>query len=199
MSARAILSLLLIALGGASAASVARERAQPAPRIEQLEARRHGDGIAVSYTLADLLPDEAIERVHSGITLRFRHKIEIAERRPGLFVGDRSYAKASLEVSATYDSLTQRYELVRTVRPRGRGTDESADALEQRAVVESEREMRAWLTEVRDVELSGPAQPIEEAPGLTVRVEVVLGRRWFLLVIPTSATISAERELPAGG
>ena len=193
---RATLALVLLA---AAPAAAARPREQPAPRIEVLEARRDGERFVVSYRLLDLLPPEVMERIHSGIRLRFRHRIEIVEPRPGLFAGDRTHGRATLETSVSYDSLTQRYELAREIALRDRARGPAAEPLEERTLVDSEQEMRSWLTEVRELAISDPHEAETVDPTLRVRIEVVLGRRWILLVIPSSETISVEQELGAGG
>jgi hypothetical protein len=58
--------------------------------------------------------------------------------------------------------------------------------------------MRRWLTEVQDLSID-PPRPVPSDPPPTVRIEVVLGRRWVLLVIPTTETVTAEHELGLDG
>ena len=194
MSSRAIQAALLVAAVAAAPGAVrSREAAQPS--IEVLEARRSGQTFVISYRIEDLLPLEVLERIHSGIPLRFRHRVELLEKRPGLFVGDRVHARATLEARVAYDSLTQRYELSRSIEVRTPSSASQPEPVEQRQFVDSEQEMRRFLSEVREL---GLVDPLAGAPGaarLTLHIEVVLGRRWILLVIPTSETVTAELEL----
>lgn len=195
MSSRAIQAALLVAAVAAAPVAVrSREAAQPS--IEVLEARRAGQTFVISYRIEDLLPLEVLERIHSGIPLRFRHRVELLEKRPGLFVGDRVHARATLEARVAYDSLTQRYELSRSIEVRTpSGGSSPPEPVEQRQVVDSEQEMRRFLSEVREL---GLVDALAGAPGaarLTLHIEVVLGRRWILLVIPASETVTAELEL----
>jgi len=195
--ARIIRVGLLLVLTAATVAS-ARQRDQPQPRIEGLKARHEQETFVVSYRLVNLLPEEVLDRIHSGIQQRFRHRIEIVEKRAGLFVADRVYARAILELGVTYDSLTQRYELARSIEIRGLPRAATPEPITERAEVDSEQAMRSWLGEVRDISIA-QSQPVPEDARLTLRVEVVLGRRWLLLVIPTSETITAERALGTDG
>ena len=199
MSVRSLQAALLAAAVAAAPGAAVRSRDAIQPSIEVLEARRAGQSVVVSYRIADLLPVEVLERIHSGIPLRFRHRVELLEKRPGLFVGDRVHARATLEARVAYDSLTQRYELTRSiaVRPTAGASSPSPspEPLEQRQVVESEQEMRRFLSEVRELGLFDPLADDAHATRLTLRIEVVLGRRWILLVIPSTETVTAELEL----
>ena len=59
-------------------------------------------------------------------------------------------------------------------------------------------EMQAWLTLSTDVPLSDPSRPFPQDVDLHVRVEVSLGRRWFLLIIPTTESITSELPMETG-
>lgn len=194
MSARAVQAALLVALFAAPGLSTV-SREPPQPSIEVLEARRDGETVVISYRVDALLPAEVLERIHSGIPLRFRHRIELLEKRPGLFSGDRVHARATVEARVAYDSLTQRYELSRSIAVSTRAGESTAEPAEQSQVVDSEQEMRRFLSEVRELGLFDPPVAGEGTPRLTVRIEVVLGRRWILLVIPSTETVAAELEL----
>ena len=166
----------------------------PKPGIDSLLVREEPDRVLVSYRLTHCLRDETVERIESGIAIRFRHKIEINERRSGLFVGDRTYARTVIVTKVQYDSLTGRYELTRTTQMKNRRSQPEAEPLEERLQSTSEDEMRRWLTEVVDAPLFVPDG--DDSVEYQARIEVSLGRKWLLLIIPTSHTI--HLEAPAG-
>jgi hypothetical protein len=197
VSARALQAALMVAVVAAAPGVAIRSREAAQPSIEVLEARRTGQSVVVSYRIADLLPADVLERIHSGIPLRFRHRVELLEKRPGLFAGDRVHARATLEARVAYDSLTQRYELTRSIamRPPTGGSSGEPEPVEQRQVVDSEQEMQRFLSEVRELGLFDALAAPEGSARLTLRIEVVLGRRWILLVIPTTETVTTELEL----
>jgi len=189
---------ILVGLTTATALS-ARGRDTARPAVVELEARREPNAVHVSYRLQGCLPDEVMERIQSGIPLRFRHRIEVVEKRPGLFVGDRVFARSTIEARVHYDSLTQRYELSRQREIRGRDGTENDPSPEERAVTDDVDEMRGWLTMIDESARLDPTRELAEDTDLWVRVEVSLGRRWFLLIVPTTQTVSAELLLVGGG
>jgi hypothetical protein len=139
-----------------------------------------------------------MERIHSGIPIRFRHKIEVVEKRPAVFVPDRVFARTSIETRVEYDSLTQRYQLSRVLQVRSRQKRETPPPVSDQIVTGSIDEMRAWMTRVEDAPLQDPARPFPEGVDLHVRVDVSLGRHWVLLIIPTTDSVKAETQIEAG-
>ena len=77
----ALLALLLLA-GPARAAG--RDLADA--RIAGLEGRVRGDELLVSFRLENAFPEELVERLHSGIAVKFRHKVDMVLRRPFFLV-----------------------------------------------------------------------------------------------------------------
>jgi hypothetical protein len=184
-------SLLLLALVAAPGAG-ARQRVEPEPEIADLTFRADGEDVWTSYRLEGCLPEEVMERIHSGIPIRFRHKVEMVEKRPGLFAADRVFARTLIDTRVQYDSLTQRYQLNRTLELRSRQKRAAPPPTSDQMVTGSIDEMQSWMTIATDVPLSDPSRPFPQDVDLHVRVEVSLGRHWFLLIIPTTESITAE-------
>jgi hypothetical protein len=166
------------------------------PSIEALEVGRDAGRVRVSYRLEECLSEEAHERIASGIPLRFKHKIEIVERRPGLFSRDRVFSRTIVETGVQYDSLTERYELTRAIELKSRRDQPEVEPIEETEQTTSEEEMLRWLTEVRGAPLLLPDRG--ETVEYHVRVEVSIGRKWFLLIIPTTHTVQLEAPAEIG-
>ena len=95
--------------------------------------------------------------------------------------------------TAVYDSLTQRYELLRTIEL-GKRRDRGLPPLEQRTQTESIEEMRVWMTEfdkLPALELPESARDVQ----LRVRVRSTLGRHYVFFLFPARIDVSAERRL----
>lgn len=188
---RRLASLLLLALVVAPDVG-ARQRVEPEPEIADLTFRTDGDDVWTSYRLEGCLPEEVMERIHSGIPIRFRHRVEMVEKRPGLFAADRVFARTLIDTRVEYDSLTQRYQLNRTLEIRSRQKRAAPPPTNDQMVTGSVDEMQSWMTLATDVPLSDPSRPFPQDVDLHVRVEVSLGRHWFLLIIPTTKSIASE-------
>lgn len=190
-------SLLLLALVAAPDVG-ARQRVEPEPEIADLTFRTDGEDVWTSYRLEGCLPEEVMERIHSGIPIRFRHKVEMVEKRPGLFAADRVFARTLIVTRVQYDSLTQRYQLNRTLEVRSRQKRAAPPPTSDQMVTGSIDEMQSWMTLATDVPLSDPSRPFPQDVDLHVRVEVSLGRHWFLLIIPTTESITSELPMETG-
>ncbi len=95
--------------------------------------------------------------------------------------------------TAVYDSLTQRYELLRTIEL-GKRRDRDPPPLEQRTQTDSIEQMRDWMTEfdqLPDLELPETARDAQ----LRVRVRSTLGRHYVLFLFPARIDVLAERRL----
>ena len=113
-----------------------REPARGKPRLELSEARRDGGRVAVSFRLANVLGEEALERMRSGVPVVYRHRVEVLGRRSGAPWPSKEHASMRIVTSAAYDSLTQRYELLRTIEL-GQRRDRGRPPLEQRTQTDS--------------------------------------------------------------
>jgi hypothetical protein len=168
-----------------------------APEIDNLDLRKEAGRIVVSFDLRDAVSEDVLERIHSGIPVVFRCRLQL-ERGRMFPVPDREYARAVQETRVAYDALTERYALERSLLSRARKQVEvPPPAVEERSA-DSLADVRAWLTQVREVPLSLPSDPglVER---LRVDIDCNLGRRWIWLVFPSSVRATAQIPLAEGG
>lgn len=165
-------------------------------RIEDLRATRTPDGVVVSFRVAGAFDEELLERLNSGIPVRFKHRVRVMAKRGIPLTPAKEIGRTRVETEAIYDALTGQYELVRETDFRQKG--EAPPRREAARTTSSETEMRRFMTEFTDVPVSDP-DPAAEAPltgeKLRVRVESNLGRRFLLLIIPATRDVSAEVAL----
>ncbi len=168
--------------------------AESRPRIEDLEAQRSADRLEVSFRLVDALPDERIESIHSGNPVTFRHVVELVNRRSPRLWPARVVARTRIETSVRYDSLIGQYELVRrTERPIPKGST-AEKIVEETLSTDALEEVRGWLTELDHVPVMGSGS---SAIGrrTRLRVRTLLGRHFWLYLVPTRQMVSAERQV----
>ncbi len=192
MSSRLIGSLLALTVA-LTPLAVARQREESRPTIQDLQASLVGGRVVVSYRLSGCFPEETLERVHSGIPIRFRHKIEIIAEPQGFFDTAKVVGRALVESAAEYDSLTQRYELTRSTELKSKRKRESPAPLAEQRIGNSQDEMMQWMNVIDGLEVFDPARSLPPKR-LRARVEVSLGRKWFLLIFPSTLTVSDEIE-----
>ncbi len=174
------------------AAAPVRDTTQPArgkARLELSETRREGGHVAVSFRLSNVLGEDALEQMRSGVPVVYRHRVQVL----GASWPSKEHASMRIVTTAVYDSLTQRYELLRTIEL-GKRRDRDQPPLEQRTQTDSIEQMRDWMTEfdqLPDLELPETAR---DAP-LRVRVRSTLGRRYVLFLFPARIDVSVERRL----
>jgi hypothetical protein len=94
--------------------------------------------------------------------------------------------------------LTHRYQLNRILEVRSRQKRAAPPPLNDQKVTASLDEMRAWMTRFDDIPLYDPARTLPTDVELYVRVEVSLGRHWFLFIIPTTKSITSELQVGTG-
>ncbi len=181
---------LLVAIpGDAAPISTATTR----PQIEGLAGRLVGDRVVVSYRVVGGLSEEAEEWIDSGLPVTFRHRIEIVVKRGFPMLIDKVRARLVIETTAHFDALTRRYQLVRHTEVKGRQKKLAPPVAETRST-ESREEMRAWMTELEEIEILEPARETD-GDNLQVRVESSVGRRYVLLIFPARVTAGAEVPL----
>ncbi len=185
---RIVWGLALLVLAAAPVRDT-REPARGKARLELSETRRDGGRVAVSFRLANVLGTEALEQMRSGVPVVYRHRVQVL----GAPWRSKEHASMRIVTTAVYDSLTQRYELLRTIEL-GQRRDQDHPPLEVRTQTESIEEMRVWMTEFDQL----PALELPEtAPDaqLRVRVRSILGRHYVLFLFPARIDVSAERRL----
>jgi hypothetical protein len=164
------------------------------PAIEALSARIEGDRARVSYDLAHVLDTEVEERIHSGLPVTFRHKIQVLSKRGIPLMPSRVVAQTTIETRVEYDSLTRRYDLLRRIEHKIRQKRQGPLTEEQRKLTDSLDEMRDWMTRFDQIPVFDPARELGDR-SLRIRVEVSLGRRYIMFVFPGTRSVSAETPL----
>ena len=178
-----------------TAPQVAPEPAgKPKPRIEGLSARLEDQRVLISYRVSAGLSAEMEERIQSGIPVTLKHKLEVVAKRGFPLMWAKDLARTLVETSVQYDSLTQRYVLVRTVEHKLRSKKDGPLNEEQRRVTDSVSEMRQWMTELEDIPVFNPGRQLI-GDRLRVRVEVSLGRRYVMFIFPATQSVSDEVPL----
>lgn len=90
--------------------------------------------VLVSCELADGFTDEVRAVIQSGLQTTFTYRIELRLKVPAWV--DRTVASAVVSATVEYDNLTRRHTVTRTLDGR----------VEESRVLESEAEVRKWLT-----------------------------------------------------
>jgi hypothetical protein len=166
------------------------------PSIDGLITRLESGRAIVSFRVAHGLSDEALERIDSGIQVELRHRLEVVSKRAIPLTPAKVLARTVIHTRAEYDALTRRYALERVVEFRGPHKKQAPPPTEEQRFTTSADEMRAWMTQLDDIAVYDPVEPFSEDEQLRVRVDSSLGRRYVLLIFPSSLTASAE--LPLG-
>jgi hypothetical protein len=88
----------------------------------------------VSFELSDAFTSEVRDAIRSGLPTTFTYDVDL--RRDVPLWPDRTLASATIAVTVTYDSLTRRHQLSRTLNGH----------IEANRITEDEAEVRRWLT-----------------------------------------------------
>lgn len=164
------------------------------PGIEGLTARIESDQARVSYELEGVMDAEVEERIQSGIPVTFRHKVQVLSKRGVPLMPSKVIAQTLIETRVEYDSLTRRYDLLRSIEHKVRQKRQGPLTDEQRRLTDSVEEMRDWMSRFDEIPVFDPARELR-GRALRVRVEVNLGRRYILFVFPATRSVSAEIPL----
>jgi hypothetical protein len=165
------------------------------PSIGELTARLETGQAIVSFRVVNGLSDEAMERIDSGIRVELRHRLEIVTKRAIPLMPSKVLARTVIRTRAEYDALTRRYVLARAVESRGPHKKQAPPPSEEQRFTTSAVEMRAWMTQIDEIPVYDPVEPFPEDEQLKVRVESSLGRRYVLLIFPSTVTATAELQL----
>ena len=99
-----------------------------------------------------------------------------------------------MAVTATYDSLTRTYALLRVTTARSRGSGPAAPAAEERSSTDSLEVVRAWMTRMEDLRVPPPARPPGDERQM-LRITASFGRRMVLGMFPARRSVSVEHPL----
>ncbi len=189
-ASRGVRVLLLCALVALPPTALAG--AQLRASIGGLGARLDADRAIVSFHVDHGLPAETIERIHAGIEVTFKHRVDVVALR-WFPIPDKTLARTLIKTRAGYDSLTGRYSLLRSIEFKTARKGAIAPRQERRST-DSVDEMRRWMTEFEEVPVYDPARLLEGRK-LRVRVRSELGRRYLLLIFPSTIDARADCSL----
>jgi hypothetical protein len=122
-------------------------------------------------------------------------RLEIVTKRAIPLMPSKVLARTVIRTRAEYDALTRRYVLARAVESRGPHKKQAPPPSEEQRFTTSADEMRAWMTQIDEIPVYDPVEPFPEDEQLKVRVESSLGRRYVLLIFPSTVTATAELQL----
>lgn len=170
------------------------EPAEPDPAIRDLVVEPAASELRVSFRVEGALRVETLERLQSGMTVVFRHRIDVLTRRTVPLFPLRLNSRTIVETSVRYDSLVRQYLLERrTVRTEPEGVGGPLVEPET-ASTPSLSEAEAWMTTVSGVPVSALSDG-DAARRPRVRVRTELGRRYRLLIFPFADAAEAEQAL----
>lgn len=188
ISAAVLFTALCAGLVPASAATDPPEPGKPA--IEDLDVRPGDRAFHVSFRVTGAFPTDVVELIESGVSVSFRHRVDVVSRRGFPWIGSRSLARCEIVTTVSYDSLIRQYHLSRRIEIE---PDDGEPVGPVTRDTDSVDEVRAWMTELRDIRVPLPASD-GPAPR-KLKVQTHLGRRFVLLVFPASRGASAEYAL----
>lgn len=186
--------IALVLLGAACGHAALAASGLGEASVEQLAARIEGRELLVSFRLDNAFPVELEERLQAGKEISFRHRVDLFLRRPLWVTPNKLLERTVVETRVAYDALTRQYRLYRKTESKTQRPDDPFLDFEVRRSTRSLDEAVLWMTVLDDVPL--PWRPEwKGAERLRVRVTSTLGRRFLLLVIPSSYSPTAELRL----
>jgi hypothetical protein len=166
----------------------------PDPEIRDLRVAEAGGDLRVSYRVEGGFRPELIEELQSGMTVVFRHRIDLLTKRAVPLMPLRLLARTVVEASVRYDSLTRQYHLERrSVREEPEELRGPATEAEL-AATPSLGEVEVWMSTVSEATV--PAPPSQDGPRKPrIRVRAEMGRDYRLLIFPFTHAAEAEQAL----
>lgn len=172
-----LMALLLLAGEGSARAQAPSDALAT---IDALKCRKQQGSVTLSYRVKGAMGPEVRSTLESGITVTFVHRLTVVRRRALFF--DKSLAHKTIEVSATFDTLTQQYTLNRNVD--GVRSISSTDRL---------GEVERWLSDVHDVSI--PLPPEGDKGTIELRVKTEYQTNYYVLwVLPWSLSAKDDKE-----
>ena len=197
MTRRIIACVACLGLLAVGARPLRAQQGQPESQGARIEIERavFEDGrVIVDFGVVDALTDETLDLIHSGVPVKFRHRIEVFGRRKFLLSPRNVFARSVIETRVMFDALTGRYELSRVTTLKKPNRKKGPPPYAEGTVSVDLEEMSRWMTEASGVVLY---DPLKHLPGtdLRVSVESSIGRRYVLWVIPTRDSVTAVRTV----
>lgn len=186
------LGLALVA--GLVLASAARAADAEDPEVQIVEVRPEGPDLLVSFRVDQAFGPEVVERIESGMTVVFEHRLDLLVKRALPLMPARLLSRTIVETTARYDTLTRQYYLERRIRRQAPDESKDDEAPAATSATTERAEMEEWMTRVSAAPLTGP--PAEGTlRKLRVRVRTEMGRRYRLLIFPFTDSAEAEQLL----
>ena len=196
MKSRALRASIGVSLAAPLFLAAAQHADKPA--IGDIATEFREGRLFVAFRLENCLPEETVERIHSGIPVTFRHKLELLGPRSFPLATRRTEARTIVESRVEYDALIKRYTLERTVQIRSKATKQAPEPSRVQRVTASELEMRVFMTEIGVVPLYDPSRG-RPAGRLKLKISSSIGRHYVMMIFPGHLTVSAERILEIDG
>jgi len=166
------------------------------PKVIGLRVEGAGEDLRVSYSVENAFSDDILERVHSGMTVSFRHRIELYGKRAVPLWFPKTLSWTVVETAVEFDGLTKQYHLSRSysLRRKGKAWEGPSRIADEERDTDSLDVVRIWMSEVDGVPLL-PAD--SEVPVSRRRVDVTcsMGRKFVWMMFPVTVTASAESTL----
>ncbi len=185
------LLLFALALSALPAAAGAGD-----PKVIGLRVEGAGEDIRISYSVENSFSEEILERIHSGMRVAFRHRIELSARRAVPLWFPKTLSWTVVETAVEFDGLTKQYHLSRSYRfgRKGKPWEGPARIADEERDTDSLDVVRIWMSEVDGV----PLLPVQsEVPLFRRRVDVTcsMGRKFVWMMFPVTVTASADSSL----
>jgi hypothetical protein len=189
---RLIACLVWLSVAAAAASDPVRSEIpkDDPPSIELERAVYAAGKVVVDFHVNNAITPETLELIHSGIGVKFRHRIEIRGERRFWLSPRRVLARVVVDSGVEFDALTGRYSLTRVTTLREPHSKKAPPPRTESAVTDRTEVMIAWMTDGRQIELYDPLGALPKQP-MRVSVESSIGLQYVLLFFPTQQTVDA--------
>ena len=159
------------------------------PWIEIQRAVLEHGRVSVDFHVEGVFTEESLEWIHSGIPVKFRHRIELIGPRRFLLSRRNVLARSVVETRVAYDALTARYELSRITTLKKPQRKEGPPPYVEVSVTDDPEEMQRWMVEGHRVVLYDPKRDVT-GDDLRISIESSIGRHYILWIFPARQTVS---------
>ncbi len=167
-----------------------KKKTDDGPRIEIQRAVLEDGRVSVDFRVEGVFTEESLGWIHSGIPVKFRHRIELTGPRRFLLSRRNVLARSVVETRVEYDALTARYELSRVTTLKKPQRKKGPPPYVEATMTGDPEEMRRWMVEGHRVVLYDPKGELN-GDNLRISIESSIGRHYVLWIIPTRQTVSA--------
>ena len=144
--------------------------ADSGPRVADLTVREQDGGVAVSFRVLNAFTDEVREKIESGISISFTHRLQAMH--PRWWWWNRKVIARAVVTTVRFDPLTHQYHLTR----------EQDERMVDEWSTDKFQEVTLWMTRLENVPLE--ISPEERSRITHVRVRTDILERRLLHVLP---------------